>query len=101
MNAAYELPYNSNPYSVADAIKKFLRILPEPLIPTKLYDSFIEALGNNYCINFISLPIIIKLENEEPESQIKLFHKCISKLPQENRDVLRYLIKFLTRVGSY
>jgi hypothetical protein len=38
-------PNNSDPHAVASILKKFLRELPESLIPSNYHPNFVEALG--------------------------------------------------------
>ncbi|KAM3918155.1 rho GTPase-activating protein 1 isoform 1-T4 [Leptodactylus fuscus] len=63
-------------------LKTFLRELPEPLLTFNLY---------NYIVGFSTL---------EPENQVESTREALKTLPEENYEVLRYLIGFLVEVSA-
>ncbi|XP_061175332.1 rho GTPase-activating protein 17-like isoform X6 [Saccostrea echinata] len=69
-------------HTVAGALKQYFRELPEPLLTTQLYPDFIQAA---------------KLPQEQ-----KLQHlwAAIRKLPEQNYNNFRYLIKFLAKLAE-
>ncbi|XP_053577205.1 SH3 domain-binding protein 1 [Bombina bombina] len=76
--------FMSEPHAVAGALKSYLRELPEPLMTSELFDEWIKA-GS------------IK----EPERRLESFREVCSKLPKENYNNLRYLIKFMAKLAEH
>uniref|UniRef100_A0A8C3PQQ3 Rho-GAP domain-containing protein n=1 Tax=Calidris pygmaea TaxID=425635 RepID=A0A8C3PQQ3_9CHAR len=66
---------------VTGALKLFFRELPEPLVPYRLFDPFIEA---------VKLP--------DPQEQVKRVAELVQSLPPPNHATLRYLLAHLCRV---
>ncbi|XP_072039854.1 rho GTPase-activating protein 7-like [Amphiura filiformis] len=71
-------------YDVADMLKQYFRELPEPLLTTKMSETFITI--------FTTLPKDMKL----PAVQA-----AIMLLPDENREVLQSLLLFLSDIASH
>ena len=72
-------------HELTTVLKLYFRELPNPLIPFKFYDSFVEVgkeqlTGTNY---------VNKISNE------------LKNFPSENLKLLSYLLNFLNLVGSY
>lgn len=63
-------------------LKTFLRELPEPLLTFHLY---------NYVVGFSSL---------EPEKKVESTRDTLKTLPEENYEVLRFLVGFLVEVSA-
>ncbi|NXW41355.1 RHG15 protein, partial [Nyctiprogne leucopyga] len=74
-------PEWSDIHVVTGALKLFLRELPEPLVPYRLFDPFIEA---------IKLP--------DPQEQVERVAELVQSLPLVNYSTLRYLLAHLCRV---
>ncbi|PVU92886.1 hypothetical protein BB561_003556 [Smittium simulii] len=73
-----------NSVQVAALLKKFLREIPEPLIPFKMRKTFLD-------INDIS----------DPKNLLEALQCAILLLPQTNRDMLNVLLTFLQSVSKY
>ncbi|PKU34129.1 rho gtpase-activating protein 9 [Limosa lapponica baueri] len=73
-------PEWSDVHVVTGALKLFFRELPEPLVPYRLFDPFIEA---------IKLP--------DPEEQVERVAELVQSLPPPNYATLRYLLAHLCR----
>ncbi|NWX08602.1 RHG15 protein, partial [Caloenas nicobarica] len=71
-------PEWSDVHVVAGALKLFFRELPEPLVPYRLFDPFIEAINR--------------------QEQIKQVAELVQSLPPANYATLRYLLAHLCRV---
>ncbi|KAM6231056.1 rho GTPase-activating protein 9 isoform 3-T3 [Spheniscus humboldti] len=71
----------SDVHVVTGALKLFFRELPEPLVPYRLFDPFIEA---------IKLP--------DPQEQVERVAELVQSLPPANYATLRYLLAHLCRV---
>jgi len=69
---------------IASLIKLYFRELKDTLIPTRMYDSFMDALRNN--------------NHDEKLYQLS---DLIHQLPQVNYDVLAYLMKHLKHVSEH
>ncbi|XP_048411041.1 rho GTPase-activating protein 44-like isoform X13 [Stegostoma tigrinum] len=76
--------YSVDPHAVAGALKSYLRELPEPLMTFELYDEWIQASN---------------IQDQEKRLQA-LWNAC-EKLPKENYNNFRYLIKFLAKLSEY
>ncbi|XP_042652857.1 rho GTPase-activating protein 9-like isoform X2 [Tyto alba] len=74
-------PEWSDVHVLTGALKLFLRELPEPLVPHRLFQPFIEA---------IKLP--------DPQEQVERVAELVQSLPPANYATLRYLLAHLCRV---
>ncbi|NXS46083.1 RHG15 protein, partial [Balaeniceps rex] len=74
-------PEWSDIHVVTGALKLFFRELPEPLVPYRLFDPFIEAT---------KLP--------DPQKQVEQMAELVQSLPPANYATLRYLLAHLCRV---
>ncbi|XP_030748688.1 phosphatidylinositol 3-kinase regulatory subunit alpha isoform X1 [Sitophilus oryzae] len=70
-----------SPVAIAGVIKKFLRELPDPLIPVQLYDKFLEAEK--------------KKNDEECTSILK---QLVDELPDHHRSTLQFVMVHLCRI---
>ncbi|XP_056654881.1 SH3 domain-binding protein 1 isoform X2 [Monodelphis domestica] len=73
----------SDPHAVAGALKSYLRELPEPLMTFELYEDWMRAANL-----------------KEPMARLEGLREVCGKLPKENLNNLRYLIKFLARLAK-
>ncbi|KAK7804264.1 hypothetical protein U0070_019388 [Myodes glareolus] len=73
----------SDPHAVAGALKSYLRELPEPLMTSDLYDDWMRAASL-----------------KEPGARLEALHGVCGRLPQENFNNLRYLMKFLALLAE-
>ncbi|XP_056017706.1 rho GTPase-activating protein 44-like isoform X8 [Ostrea edulis] len=74
--------YAQDLHTVAGSMKQYLRELPEPLLTTQLYPDFIQAA---------------KLQ---PDQRLQHLWTAIHKLPEQNYNNFRYLIKFLAKLAE-
>ncbi|KAG9483422.1 hypothetical protein GDO78_009375 [Eleutherodactylus coqui] len=75
--------FMSELHAVAGALKSYLRELPEPLMTSELYSDWMKAAS-------------IK----EAEKRQESYREVLQKLPAENYNNLRYLIKFLAKLAE-
>lgn len=75
--------FMSEPHAVAGALKSYLRELPEPLMTSELFNDWLKAAS-------------IK----EAESRQESYREVLQKLPTENYNNLRYLIRFLAKLAE-
>ncbi|XP_044535651.1 SH3 domain-binding protein 1 isoform X2 [Gracilinanus agilis] len=73
----------SDPHAVAGALKSYLRELPEPLMTFELYEDWMRAANQ-----------------KELMARLEGLREVCGKLPKENLNNLRYLIKFLARLAK-
>uniref|UniRef100_G1TNY0 SH3 domain-binding protein 1 n=1 Tax=Oryctolagus cuniculus TaxID=9986 RepID=G1TNY0_RABIT len=73
----------SDPHAVAGALKSYLRELPEPLMTFDLYDDWMRAASL-----------------KEPGARLEALQEVCGRLPRDNRNNLRYLMKFLARLAE-
>jgi phosphoinositide-3-kinase regulatory subunit len=71
----YEIQY------LVSIMKRFLRELPDPLIPTKYYDRFINVL-----------------KQYADKSVVHLMHLINSELPEYHRSTLKWIMRHLCRI---
>ncbi|XP_060135417.1 SH3 domain-binding protein 1 [Zootoca vivipara] len=75
--------FYADPHAVAGALKCYLRELPQPLMTFELYDDWLKAAS-------------IK----EPENQLEHLRDTCSRLPKDNYNNMRYLIRFLAKLAE-
>lgn len=68
-----------DPHVIAGVFKSYLRELPEPLMTFSLYDEWMAAAR----------------VSSSNDSRLQALWSVVQKLPEANRDNLRYLVKFL------
>ncbi|KAJ8263942.1 hypothetical protein GJAV_G00143350 [Gymnothorax javanicus] len=76
--------FSSDPHAVAGALKSYLRELPEPLMTFDLYNDWFKAAGER-----------------EVSDRLEQFKEVLKKLPRENYNNLRYLMKFLAHLSKH
>ncbi|XP_038558088.1 rho GTPase-activating protein 44 isoform X4 [Micropterus salmoides] len=76
--------YSSDPHAIAGALKSYLRELPEPLMTTELYDEWIQASNI-----------------QEMDKRLQALMAACEKLPTDNLNNFRYLVKFLAKLSEY
>ncbi|XP_063760955.1 rho GTPase-activating protein 44 isoform X2 [Eleginops maclovinus] len=76
--------YSSDPHAIAGALKSYLRELPEPLMTTELYDEWIQASNI-----------------QDLDKRLQALMAVCEKLPTDNLNNFRYLIKFLAKLTDY
>ncbi|CAL8311190.1 unnamed protein product [Arctogadus glacialis] len=78
------LEYSADPHAIAGALKSYLRELPEPLMTAELYDEWIQASNV-----------------QDLEKRLQGLLCACEKLPTDNLNNFRYLIKFLSKLTEY
>ncbi|XP_031428862.1 rho GTPase-activating protein 44 isoform X2 [Clupea harengus] len=73
--------YSADPHAIAGALKSYLRELPEPLMTSELYDDWIQASNI-----------------QDLDKRLQALLAACEKLPQDNLNNFRYLIKFLAKL---
>uniref|UniRef100_A0A1A7XU66 Rho GTPase-activating protein 44 n=1 Tax=Iconisemion striatum TaxID=60296 RepID=A0A1A7XU66_9TELE len=76
--------YSSDPHAIAGALKSYLRELPEPLMTTELYEEWIQASNI-----------------QDMDKRLQALMAVCEKLPTDNLNNFRYLIKFLAKLSEY
>ncbi|XP_023120059.1 rho GTPase-activating protein 44 isoform X4 [Amphiprion ocellaris] len=76
--------YSSDPHAIAGALKSYLRELPEPLMTIELYDEWIQASNV-----------------QDMDKRLQALMAACEKLPTDNLNNFRYLIKFLAKLSEY
>ncbi|CAG9832351.1 unnamed protein product [Diabrotica balteata] len=79
-NTGQKVPFD-DPHEAAVLLKKFLRELKEPLLTYELYDEIVQfqSWNNDERLRLVSILVM-------------------EKLPEDNYKVLKYIIRFLSRV---
>jgi hypothetical protein len=73
-----------DPHVIGNALKCYLRELPQPLLTLELYTEWIDA---------------IRLQDNQ--ERLQALWKVVQNLPDQNRENLRYLVKFLKRLSDH
>eukprot|EP00457_Paulinella_chromatophora_P000036 gb/GEZN01000036.1/.p1 GENE.gb/GEZN01000036.1/~~gb/GEZN01000036.1/.p1 ORF type:complete len:3488 (+),score=878.70 gb/GEZN01000036.1/:82-10545(+) len=81
-------PLLEDVHATASLLKLYLRLLPEPLIPFALSESFVSVEE--------SKPL-----EEGIVAQAAAYRELMNQLPEPNRDLLRFLCEFLSELASY
>ncbi|XP_036408086.1 rho GTPase-activating protein 44-like isoform X2 [Megalops cyprinoides] len=76
--------YSADPHAIAGALKSYLRELPEPLMTFDLYDEWIQASNI-----------------QDQDKRLQALLAACEKLPPDNSNNFRYLIKFLAKLTEY
>ncbi|XP_039543081.1 rho GTPase-activating protein 44 isoform X5 [Pimephales promelas] len=76
--------YSADPHAIAGALKSYLRELPEPLMSFELYDEWIQASNI-----------------QDMDKRLQALLGTCEKLPSDNLNNFRYLIKFLAKLTEY
>ncbi|XP_072550485.1 rho GTPase-activating protein 44 isoform X5 [Salminus brasiliensis] len=76
--------YSADPHAIAGALKSYLRELPEPLMTSELYEEWIQASN---------VP--------DMDKRLQALLTACEKLPADNLNNFRYLIKFLAKLTEY
>ncbi|XP_051572504.1 rho GTPase-activating protein 44-like isoform X9 [Myxocyprinus asiaticus] len=76
--------YSADPHAIAGALKSYLRELPEPLMTFELYDEWIQASNI-----------------QDMDKRLQTLLATCEKLPADNLNNFRYLIKFLARLTEH
>ncbi|XP_020511047.1 rho GTPase-activating protein 44 isoform X4 [Labrus bergylta] len=76
--------YSSDPHAIAGALKSYLRELPDPLMTTELYDEWIQASNV-----------------QDMDKRLQALMTACEKLPTDNLNNFRYLVKFLSKLTEY
>ncbi|XP_042575942.1 rho GTPase-activating protein 44-like isoform X8 [Cyprinus carpio] len=76
--------YSADPHAIAGALKSYLRELPEPLMTFELYDEWIQASNV-----------------QDMDKRLQALLCTCEKLPADNLNNFRYLIKFLAKLTEH
>lgn len=86
---------------IAGVIKKFLRELPDPLVPVQWYDSFLMA-ASKFLFYFFEKRYIFFcfffLENKNDEACAATVSRYVEQLPEHHRSALKYVMAHLCRM---
>jgi len=86
--------------TITSALKSYLRNLPEPLMTYRYHNGFIAAVSKSlktYLTNCLCTNLFFILENETRQLRINDVHILIYRLPKINFEVLKILIKHLSK----
>lgn len=89
-----------SPVCIASVFKKFLRELPDPLIPVQRYDQFLEAasklfLSHNNLKRFLTVYVLEIRNNEQCTSELT---RLIQEIPEHHRSTLKFIMTHLCRI---
>jgi hypothetical protein len=88
-----------NPVILANLLKRFLRLMPDPVLTLKLYRLFMTANG----VYTITVPqrMLTCTEMTDEVHRMKVLHLVCCLLPKAHRDTLEVLFCFLNWVSSF
>jgi hypothetical protein len=88
-----------NPVILANLMKRFLRVMPDPVLTLKLYRLFMTANGK--LSGFSSMQLLTTTDIEEEDRRKKVLHLVLCLLPKAHRDTMEVLFCFLNWVSSF
>ncbi|XP_040179901.1 rho GTPase-activating protein 45 isoform X2 [Rana temporaria] len=94
----------ASPHDLSNVLKLYLRQLPEPLMPFRLYNGFMGLAKESLRGSETGKPS--RLENKGPDTEpevqamVEKLKGLLMELPHENKVTLEYLIKHLCRVSE-
>ncbi|KAF8545483.1 hypothetical protein BDD12DRAFT_871755 [Trichophaea hybrida] len=74
-------------HDAANVLRRYLNLLPEPIIPLEFYNRFRD-------------PLTVQLEKFNAAEAIKIYQRLISELPPLNRQLLLYILDLLAVFAS-
>lgn len=90
---------SKNPVILANLLKRFLRLMPDPVLTLKLYRLFMTANG------VYPLPVVPRtltsLDLTDDAQRMKVLHLVCCLLPKSHRDTMEVLFCFLNWVSSF
>ncbi|KAL6061765.1 Rho GTPase-activating protein 25 [Balamuthia mandrillaris] len=90
-NGDVDLPIIYSPHSVATLFKMYLKELPEPVITFALYHRYVDT----HAIDTEEDP------REQDKKRAQQLLEVANELPRPNRDLLKYIAKFLASVAIH
>lgn len=94
----------ASPHDLSNVLKLYLRQLPEPLMPFRLYNGLMGLAKESLRGSETGKPS--RLENKGPDTEpevqamVEKLKGLLMELPHENKVTLEYLIKHLCRVSE-
>jgi hypothetical protein len=88
-----------NPVILANLMKRFLRVMPDPVLTLKLYRLFMTANGKLSGLS--SMQLLTTPDIEEEDRRKKVLHLVLCLLPKAHRDTMEVLFCFLNWVSSF
>ncbi|KAG8454628.1 hypothetical protein GDO86_001012 [Hymenochirus boettgeri] len=94
----------ASPHDLSNVLKLYLRQLPEPIIPFRLYNGFMGLAKES--LRGTEAGKGPRLQDKGPgtEPEVKAMVTCLKELlkdlPQENKTTLQYLVQHLRRVSE-
>lgn len=87
-------------YAICDVIKSFFRTLPEPVVPSTTYFTFIGSASKLQPLFHEPIsPRVSEIESLEP--RLAKIRRLLRELPAANFDLLKRLFEHLDRVTDY
>jgi len=90
---------SKNPVILANLLKRFLRLMPDPVLTLKLYRLFMVANGE--CSRFYVRIRLTYPDIEDEDQRKKVLHLVLALLPKAHRDTMEVLFRFLNWVSSF
>lgn len=88
-----------NPVILANLLKRFLRLMPEPVLTLKLYRLFMVANGES--LDSVAGVLLTIADIEDEAQRKKVLHLVLCLLPKAHRDTMEVLFCFLNWVSSF
>lgn len=88
-----------NPVILANLLKRFLRVMPDPVLTLKLYRLFMTA--NGMYSHKYQRARLTAADIEDEDKRKKVLHLVLCLLPKAHRDTMEVLFCFLNWVSSF
>lgn len=96
---------NQDVHAVASVLKRYLRKLPDPVLPFSIYDSLVDLVRSNQLLERLPLSKNGLAESSQRSSVydtvVKTLNEILKSLPLEHYEVLRVLATHISKVQRY
>ncbi|CAI4057460.1 hypothetical protein SUVZ_02G4910 [Saccharomyces uvarum] len=96
---------NQDVHAVASVLKRYLRKLPDPVLPFSIYDSLVDLVRSNQLLERLPLSKNGLAESSQSASiydtVVKTLNEILKSLPLEHYEVLRVLATHIDKVQRY
>ncbi|XP_078525964.1 rho GTPase-activating protein 45 isoform X2 [Lissotriton helveticus] len=93
---------HASPHDLSNVLKLYLRQLPEPIMPFRLYNGLMGVAKESLQAGAGKAPELVDKgpeTNQEVTAMVTKLNELLQDLPQENRATLQYIMQHLKRIA--